>query len=197
MPSNHAAIKFIFPFLNIFTHSSVMFRKDTLEDALYYNESKCTFNDYHLFLDLLFNQSPEGHQFKFAIIPEILVLSLVHNDSLSNKRPEEDYVEMDAKRNKVMRQVYQSINADDVFDEFALMGITCLMNNHDGCVELPTKITLVEIFLMLEEFYKKETGMTHLERKELGQYIYSWKIRAAKQEAKKQKVQKDNEKRTT
>ena len=127
MPTQHEAIKLIFPYMTVFAHSSVMFRKDSLKDKYKYNEKMRTLHDYHLFLDLLFTDYPDGYQVKSAILPEILVTYIVHEDSLSHQRKKNDYDFLNLKKTYIFGQVYQSVNQDKAFNYHALDGVTCVI----------------------------------------------------------------------
>ena len=55
LPQEHSAIKFMLPFVNIYVHSTMMFRKDSLIDNLRYNYSLSYGADYSLWLDFMYN----------------------------------------------------------------------------------------------------------------------------------------------
>ena len=70
------------------------------------------------------------------------------------------------------------------------------MNSLDGCSYLPATQLIIELFIRIDDVYEKNGKKMSLnEIKELNKYLHTWKVKAAKQEAKKQQIDKDNAKR--
>ena len=70
------------------------------------------------------------------------------------------------------------------------------MNSLEGCSYLPATQLIIELFIRIDDVFEKNGKRMSLnEVKELNNYLHTWKVKAAKQEAKKQQIDKDNAKR--
>ena len=150
LPEQHATIKLIMPFVDIIVHSTVMIRKERLQDLILYEDLKYG-ADWSKWLELLYLR-PELN-IKFGISIEKFVYYLLHDQSMTHNKNESDLDFIKEKRLKIIQDFYSEINQDGLFTDKAVEACTCYILNLQLCANHDVKAS--EIFGRLKDFYDK------------------------------------------